>query len=448
MEDGIPILLYSLLVIFLVFLNGFFVASEFALVKVRGTRLSQLVNEGNKRAKIAQHVTSRLDAYLSACQLGITLASLGLGWVGEPAIAHLMVEPLMAAMGAPEYLISPVSFGIAFAIITVLHIVLGELAPKSIAIFKAEGTALWLSGPLMLFYRLTYPAIWVLNGTANMLLRTVGIAPASEQEAGHTEEEIRILMKESQKSGHIDQDELTLVENIFNFSERVAREVMIPRTMIQCLYTDLSFEENLDIIIRTRHTRYPLAQEEKDRIIGIVHATDIYHSILLHGKDQADLNSMLRPVPHVPEAMEISQVLRVMQKEKVQIVVVVDEYGGTAGIISMEDIMEEIVGDIQDEIKTERTEVEVLGEQTSVDGRLLIEKVNEMFGLDILDDDVDTIAGWVYGQINSQPKVGQSVHYDDVRFEIAEVEHLRIHRINIYALPLSARHEDSEESIA
>lgn len=448
MEDGIPILLYSLLVIFLVFLNGFFVASEFALVKVRGTRLSQLVNEGNKRAKIAQHVTSKLDAYLSACQLGITLASLGLGWVGEPAIAHLMVEPLMAYLGAPDYLISPVSFGIAFGIITILHIVLGELAPKSIAIFKAEGTALWLSGPLMLFYRLTYPAIFVLNGMANALLRMIGIAPASEHDASHTEEEIRILMKESQKSGHIDENELTLVENIFNFSERVAREVMIPRTMIQCLYTDLSFEENLDIIIKTRHTRYPLAQEEKDRIIGIVHATDIYHAILLHGKDKIDMESMIRPVPHVPEAMEISQVLKVMQKEKVQIVIVVDEYGGTAGIISMEDIMEEIVGEIQDETKLERDEVEVSDEQTSVDGRLLIEKVNELFGLDILDDEFDTIAGWIYSQLNSQPRVGQSVQYQDIRFEIAEVEHLRIHRVNIYALPLSARHDDTRESIA
>ncbi|GIP33923.1 membrane protein [Paenibacillus sp. J2TS4] len=448
MEDGIPILLNLLLVMFLVLLNGFFVASEFALVKVRGSRIAQLVNEGNARAKIAQHVTSRLDAYLSACQLGITLASLGLGWVGEPAISKLIVQPLLAYLNAPEYLVTPVSFGVAFGTITILHIVLGELAPKTIAIVKAEQTALWLSGPLMLFYRLTYPAIWLLNGTSILLLRSIGIQPASEHEASHSEEEIRILMKESQKSGHIDQDELMLVENIFNFSERVAREVMIPRTMVECLYTDSSFDENLDIVIQSKHSRYPLAQEDKDRIIGIIHSMDIYNAVLQNGKDNLQLESMIRPVIHIPEAMEISQVLRVMQKEKVQIVVVVDEYGGTAGIITMEDIMEEIVGDIQDEIKVERAQVEVLEDKTSVDGRLLIEKVNEMLGLDISDEEVDTIGGWIYSQINGQPQIGQTVIFQDVKFQIAEVEHFRIHRVDIYALPLSERFTANEEIIA
>ncbi|SHE10085.1 putative hemolysin-like protein [Chlamydia abortus] len=448
MEDGIPILMNLLLVMFLVLLNGFFVASEFALVKVRGSRIAQLVNEGNARAKIAQHVTSRLDAYLSACQLGITLASLGLGWVGEPAISHLIVQPILAYLNAPEYLITPVSFGVAFGTITILHIVLGELAPKTIAIVKAEQTALWLSGPLMLFYRIAYPAIWLLNGTSILLLRCIGIHPASEHDAGHTEEEIRILMKESQKSGHIDQEELTLVENIFNFSERVAREVMIPRTMMECLYTNASFEENLETVIQSKHSRYPIAQEDKDRIVGIVHSIDIYNAVLKKGKENLQLESMIRPVIHIPEAMEISQVLRVMQKEKVQIVVVVDEYGGTAGIITMEDIIEEIVGDIQDELKIERAQVEILNDRTSVDGRLLIEKVNEMFGLDISDEEVDTIGGWIYSQINGQPQIGQTVFYEDVQFQITDVEHFRIHRVDIFALPLSERMEDSQESIA
>ncbi len=445
MEDGLWIALNLMLVIFLVLLNGFFVASEFALVKVRGTRLAELVAEGNKRAKIAQHVTSRLDAYLSACQLGITLASLGLGWIGEPAIAHLIVEPILQSLKAPAYLVAPVSFGIAFGIITFMHIVLGELAPKSIAIFKAEGASLWLSGPLMLFYKLTYPLIWLLNGAANMMLRWIGIQPAGEHEAGHTEEEIRILMKESQKRGHIDENELALVENIFNFSERVAREVMIPRTMMDCVYTDLTFEENLDIVVKRRHSRYPVAKEDKDHIIGIVHVTDMYNAALSQNTN-IDLKSLVRPVPIVPESMEVSQVLRVMQQSKVQMVVVMDEYGGTAGLITLEDILEEIVGDIQDELNPERPEVEILEDRTSLDARILIEKVNELFKIDIEDDEVDTLGGWIYSQLNETPKAGRKVTYKDIVFEITEVEHLRINRIVAYALPRTEEDAEAKET--
>lgn len=435
MDDGLWILLNLLLVIFLVLLNGFFVASEFALVKVRGSRLSELANAGNSRAKIAQHVTSRLDAYLSACQLGITLASLGLGWIGEPAIAHLIVEPIMERLHAPEYLVSPVSFGVAFGIITFLHIVLGELAPKSIAIFKAEGTALWLSAPLMWFYKLAYPAIWVLNGTANMMLSWIGIRPASEHESGHTEEEIRILMKESQKSGHIDQDELALVENIFDFSERLAREVMIPRTMMDCLYFNYTFSQNLDIVIEKRHSRFPVVEEDKDHIKGIIHASDMFTAALTEGREHVHFQSLIRPVSHVPESMEVSQVLRVMQRERVQMVVVLDEYGGTAGLITMEDLLEEIVGDIQDEYHNERPEVDYFDTYTTVDGRLLLEKVNDLFQLDIEDGEVDTIGGWIYRQLPHQPQLGAKIVYNGIEFTIAELDHLRIRRVRVNTLP-------------
>jgi CBS domain containing-hemolysin-like protein len=444
LEDGLWILLNLFFVLFLVLLNGFFVASEFALVKVRGSRLSELVSSGNKQAKRALHVTSKLDAYLSACQLGITLSSLGLGWIGEPAIAHLMVEPFLTYVQAPESWVTPVSFGISFAIITFLHIVLGELAPKSIAILKAETTSMWLSGPLIFFYRMMYPAIYVLNGTANKLLRGIGITPVSEQEAGHTEEEIRILMKESQLSGHIDENELALVENIFGFSERVAREVMIPRTMIECLYTELPFEENLDVIMKRRHTRFPVAHKDKDHMIGLVHVTDIYNAALTLPREQIDLHTFVRPIPHIPEAMEISQVLRVIQKEKVHMVVVVDEFGGTAGIITLDDILEEIVGDIQDEMNLGRREVEIEGATTSLDGRILIEKVNEMFHIEIDDEELDTIGGWIYSKLNEVPAVGQQVTCGDLVFEISEVKQLQIKRVTVYALPWSMEEEQSE----
>jgi len=439
LDDGLPIIVNIFLVLLLVLLNAFFVAAEFALVKVRGTRITQLVNEGKPRAKLAQHVTSHLDAYLSACQLGITLASLGLGWVGEPAIAHMIVEPLLTSIGAPMSLVTPVSLGVAFAVITVLHIVLGELAPKSIAIAKAEGTALWLSGPLMVFYKIAYPLIWLLNGAANIVLKTMGIRPASEHESGQTEEEIRILMKESQQSGFIDQDELELVENVFAFTARLAREVMIPRTMINYLFTDRSFEENLRIVTGSGHTRFPLADKDKDRIVGFVLAKEMYNVALKLIPQPDDLKSLARPVPHVAESMEVSEVLRVMQKSKVQMVVVLDEYGGTAGIITMEDLLEEIVGDIQDELKDERPEFELIGDQIVIDGRMLIDKVNDMFELDIEHEEVDTIGGWIFSQISEQPKVGQKIIYGDHQFEIIETENLRIDRIRVTQIAKSEK---------
>ncbi|MEO3945426.1 hemolysin family protein [Gorillibacterium sp. CAU 1737] len=435
MEDGLTILWNLILVLALVLLNGFFVAAEFALVRVRATRLSELAGAGNGQAKVALHVASKLDAYLSACQLGITLASLGLGWVGEPAIADLIVKPIMEWANAPESFIHPVSLGVAFAVITFLHIVLGELAPKSIAIFQAETTSLWLSAPLLWFYRLMYPIIWLLNGAANTILRWIGIEPASEHEASHTEEEIRILMKESQKGGHIDQNELTLVENIFEFSERLAREVMIPRTVVECLYAELPFEENLASVMETRHTRYPVVFEEKDNVLGFVLSADVYNAALTEDRAVIKLEPMIRPVPHIPESMEISQVLKVMQRERVHMAVVVDEYGGMAGIIAMEDILEEIVGDIHDEWKEERPEVEVFDSYTSVDGRFLIDKLNDLFHLDIEDEEVDTVAGWVYQQLEEKPRVGMQVLYDGIIFEIAELDNLRIERVTIHALP-------------
>ncbi|WP_040948818.1 hemolysin family protein [Gorillibacterium massiliense] len=430
-------------IVLLVLFNAVFVAAEFALVKIRGTRITQLVNEGNKRAKLAQHVTENLDAYLSACQLGITLASLGLGWVGEPAIAHMIVEPLLQKLNASEALVHPISLAVAFIVITVLHIVLGELAPKSIAIAKAEGTALWLSGPLMFFYRTAYPAIWVLNGLANLFLKLFRIQPANEQDSGHTEEEIRILMKESQKSGFINENELQLVENVFDFSDRLAREVMIPRTMMSCLYTDNTFEENLEIIATSGHSRFPLATEDKDYIIGYVMARELYQAALRQDRDATDLISLKKDIPYVPESMEVSQVLRVMQRSKVQMVVVADEFGGTAGIITMEDLVEEIFGDIQDELKVEEPDFEQVGDHYIVDGRLLLEKVNEMFAIDIEEDEIDTIGGWIFDQLAEQPQVGQTIVYGHIQFEIIEVEQLRIHRIRVREVEPSDLVEDA-----
>lgn len=430
--DPLPLPISVFLILFLVFLNGFFVAAEFAMVKVRGSRIDSLISEGNLRAKLASNVTHNLDAYLSACQLGITLASLGLGWVGEPAIAR-MLEPWLERLGMNAIAIHSVAFIIAFSIITFLHIVLGELAPKTLAIRKSESITLYTAPPLTLFYKIMYPFIWFLNGTANRMLRRFGIEPASEHESAHTEEEIRILMQESHASGLIDNTELTLVDNIFDFAETHAREIMIPRTEMNCLYANLSFEENKAIALKEMHTRYPVCDNDKDNIIGFVHIKDI---LKVSSTGLTNIRQITRPVTTVPESMQISQLLKLLQKKRTQIAILIDEYGGTSGLVTLEDIMEEIVGEIQDEFDEERPDLEKIDETTySINGLMLIEEVNGFFGLSIGTDDYDTIGGWIYSQIEIPPKKGQRVFCGDTHeFVIEETDHLRISRVRVRVL--------------
>ncbi|MEN6413048.1 MAG: hemolysin family protein [Veillonellales bacterium] len=425
--DPASIAFNLIFVIFLVLLNGFFVAAEFAMVKVRSTRIDTLLQEGNTRARSAKKLVDHLDAYLSGCQLGITLASLGLGWIGEPAVAEI-IKPVLAAFGLSPQVIHTIAFAIAFSIITALHIILGELAPKSLAIQKADSVTLWTSVPLIGFCKLMYPFIWVLNTTANRLLHTVGIQTANEHEAAHTEEEIRILMEESQKQGYINKTELTFVDNIFDFAERNAREVMIPRTDMVCLYAEDSFAENLDKALTEQLTRYPVCDPDKDSIIGFVHIKDLLNAV---AKGQRpDIRKIAREIIAIPESMPISDLLRLLQKNRSQIAIVVDEYGGTAGLVTVEDILEEIVGEIQDEFDEEEPLVEPAEDNGYwVDGRLPIHEANEIFGLKLDSDDFDTIGGWMYSQVEMPPKIDQKIEYEDCEFIIKEVNNVRIHRI-------------------
>lgn len=430
--EGSPIgeILLKLLVVgFLVLLNGFFVAAEFSLVRIRQTRLTQLVSEGNRRARYAQHVTQKLDAYLSTCQLGITLASLGLGWVGEDTISAI-IHPVLTLFHMPDYMLTPISVATSFAMITFLHIILGELVPKSLAIQKTETLTLLVALPLKFFHTISYPLIWILNTTANFFLKLGGIEPAAEHETAHTEEELRILVNESAKSGHIDQAEMALVDNVFEFSDRLAREIMIPRIDMICLYDDNTYEENLQIMRDSRHSRLPVAHEDKDRIIGFVHTTDFYLAALTDGA--AKLSDLIRPVVTVPETMEISHVLRLLQKRHSQLAIVIDEYGGTAGLITMEDILEEIVGDIQDEFdEHERPEVESANNVLSVSGKTLLTELNDYILTNISSDEVDTIAGWLYSQLNEEVALGKTVQYENYTFTISELENHRITRVEI-----------------
>ncbi|MFC5450222.1 hemolysin family protein [Paenibacillus aestuarii] len=416
----------------LVLLNGFFVAAEFAMVKVRGSRIDTLVEEGRRNAKFAKRIMMNLDAYLSACQLGITLTSLGLGYVGEPTFAKVL-EPLFRPLNLPDSVFHTITFVIAFSLMTTLHITLGEQFPKTYAIRKAEQITLGAAGPMVIVYKVMYPFIWILNGISNWMLRRAGIEPTTEHDSAHTEEEIRVLMKESHKNGLIDNTELTLVDNIFEFAETTAKEIMIPRTEMEVLYAGLSFSENLSIAIKEMRTRYPVCDPDKDNIIGFVHIKDL----LKPDANLKGIKKIIRPITTVPDSIQISDLLKLMQKRKSQMALLIDEYGGTSGLVTLEDIMEEIVGEIQDEFDEERPTIEIKDEQTfSIDGLLLIDEVNDYFGVDIESDDYDTIGGWIYSQIEIPPSKNQQVTYnDELMFIVEETEHLRISRVIVRKIP-------------
>ncbi len=432
-SDPLPLLLNAVLIIVLVLLNGFFVAAEFAMVKVRNSRIDALAQSGNVNARFAQKITGNLNAYLSACQLGITLASLGLGWVGEPAVAAFLEPILKDWLGLTPVVIHTISFFVAFSLITALHITLGEQFPKTYAIRQSENVTLWSALPVIIFYKLMYPFIWMLNGASNWMLKRAGIEPATEHESAHTEEEIRVLVKESHKSGFIDNTELTLFDNIFEFTETNAREIMIPRTEMACLYANLPFEDNMEIALREMRTRYPVCDPDKDNIIGFVHIKDLMKS----NGALTELRSIVRPIAKVPDSMPISRLLKLMQWKKVQIALLIDEYGGTSGMVTLEDILEEIVGEIQDEFDPdERARVEKKDEfNYSIDGLMLIDEVNDQFGLEIESEDYDTIGGWMYSQVELPPKHGQSVVYqNEFEFVIEETDDLRIARLTVRKL--------------
>ncbi|UNK20934.1 hemolysin family protein [Paenibacillus sp. N3/727] len=426
MSDPLPSWLGISLILFLVLLNGFFVSAELAFVKVRGSRIDALVEEGKKNARIAQRILRNLDAYLSACQLGITISSLLLGWIGERAIAS-MIAPWFQALGLGDTVLHVVSIVIAFAFIAVMHIVLGELAPKTVAVRKAETIIMLSARPMDIFYKISYPVIWLVNNLSSGLLRLFRMTPVVERGTAHTEEELRDLMKESSEIGLINDTELTLVDNIFEFADTTAREIMIPRTDMICLYSNLSMQENLEIAHEGMRTRYPICDEDKDHIIGFIHIKDLMRGYV---RDQI---SLIRPIIAVPESMKISELLKRMQRSKTQIAILIDEYGGTSGLVTLEDIMEEIVGEIQDEFDEERQGIEIVSEdEYSIDGLMLINEINGHFGLDVDTEDYDTIGGWLSSRLEViLPHKGQTYSYGEYLFVVEETENKRISRITL-----------------
>lgn len=439
--DIVPILFQLLLVIFLIAMNGFFVAAEFACVKIRPSRLETLIQEGSRQAKYAKKLTDHLDASLSVTQLGITLASLGLGWVGEPAVATLIL-PITHAVGLDDVVGHTISLALAFSIITGMHIVLGELTPKTMAIQNVEKIMLNVALPMLIFQRVMYPFVWLLNHVANWVAHRMGFHTASEGDDAHTEEEIRLLMEESHRQGLIDDTEVDFVDNVFDFTDLNVREIMTPRTDMVCLYLENTMEENIQTILEEQLTRYPICREDKDHIVGFLHVKDLMR-VMAEGR-KPNLRRLARKALIVPESMDVSVLLKTMQKQRSQMAIVVDEYGGTAGMVTIEDIVEEIVGDIQDEFDEERPTAERRGKRIfSVDAKMLLEELEDILEIDIEDEDVDTVGGWLYDQIGQTPRVGQMAAAGGNLFYVEEVDGVRITRVLIHcAEDLEKEHDE------
>lgn len=420
----LKLFLFAVLLVF----TAFFVATEFAIIRMRSSRVNQMVAEGIKNAKAVEQVTKNLDGYLSACQLGITITALGLGWLGEPTIEQFL-HPIFDRLNIEGELSSLLSFVISFVIVTYLHVVLGELFPKTLAIIMSERISQLTAPLIIIFYKVMYPFIWLLNGSANRLVRLFGYKPAKEHEA-HSEEELRIILSESYESGKINKSEYGYVSRIFDFDERLAREIMVPRTDMVCLYIDQTRDENVAIIKKEQYTRFPVAKGSKDNIIGILNTKQFF--LQYESDSEVDIRMLLQPVMSVPEVTPIKKLLKKMQQERVHIALLLDEYGGTAGLITIEDIIEEIVGEIRDEFDADEVkEIEVIEQQRyMVDGKALISEVNEAAGTDLESDEVDSIGGWLFNQKPELP-VGEPWTYGHMTFVIRERDDNRIRKIEI-----------------
>lgn len=421
-----------LMIVFLIALTAFFVASEFAIVKVRSTQIDQLVMEGNRNAIAAKRVVTNLDEYLSACQLGITITALGLGWLGEPTVEHLL-HPIFEQMRLNESLASFLSFAIAFFSITFLHVVVGELAPKTLAIQKAETITLLCARPLIFFYKIMYPFIWALNGSASAIIKLFGLKPASEHEVSHSEEELRLILSESHKRGEINTSEYKYMNNIFEFDDRIAKEIMVPRTEIVALDINDAIVDHLEIMKKEKYTRYPVMQGDKDHIIGMVNIKEILTDCITNPHAvEKKLDDYVRPIIQVIESIPIHDLLVQMQRERLHMAILIDEYGGTAGLVTVEDILEEIVGEIQDEFDVDEVPMirKVNDHTIIVDGKVLIDEVNDLLGTDIDETDVDTIGGWILTK-KFDIQQGEAYTYGDYEFKVVKIEGRHIQLVQI-----------------
>ena len=400
-----------LLTILLVLLNAFFVAAEFAIVKVRLSQIQLRGQSGSNVARVTEHIVNHLDVYLSATQLGITFASLGLGWIGESVVAQIFITVFgMLHISLSPEMIHKLALPTAFFTITALHIVLGELAPKSLAVQYTERTAMFIALPLRAFHFIFSPLIWALNSTANGLLKAIGIKPLSQHELYSTEE-LRLILDQGKESGAIKSAEHELITNVFEFSERTVRQIMVPRTRIVAIDITTSGDRVVDFFIEEGFSRVPVYQGIIDNIIGVVHAKDII--ALMHNPGLILLHDLVRPAYFVPETKPINKLLRDFQRRRIHMAVVVDEFGGTAGMVTLEDIMEELVGEIQDEYDEEKPIIEKVGaREYNVRASAAIADANEHLPIPLPESEqYDTVSGLVNDAFGRIPEISETINF-------------------------------------
>jgi CBS domain containing-hemolysin-like protein len=428
---------------FLVFLNGFFVAAEFAIVKVRASQIEIQAKSGSSVAKMAKHITSHLDGYLAATQLGITLASLGLGWVGEAVMTKVVVDFLgLFNIELTSSFATNMGHVFAFAIITVLHIVFGELAPKSIAIQQPVGTTMFISVTLRFFYVIFRPIIWLLNGFANFLLRLLGFG-GNLNEAHHSSEELQYLLDQGKESGALNIVEHELIKNVFDFNERIVKNIMVPRTKISAVEVDSPKEELLHTIISEGYSRVPVYDGSIDKIVGMVHAKDLLPFLI--DKKELELKNIIRKPYFIPETKKINDLMSEFQLKRIQIAVVLDEFGGTSGIVTLEDIVEELVGEIQDEYDEEKPIVHQVSEtEFIVDASASLHDVNEYLPLELpMSTDYDTISGLVGELFDKIPDVGEKKSFSGYDFTILKKTEHNVESVKMEILSLSEEESES-----
>jgi CBS domain containing-hemolysin-like protein len=433
MDAVLTISLKLLAVLALVALNGFFVSAEFAIVKVRATQIQTLIAGGSRRARMAEHLLKHLDAYLSASQLGITMASLGLGWIGEPFVAELLNKPLALAGITTPAAVHAISFIVGFAIITFLHITLGEQAPKMLAIRKPRESALFVAYPLVMFYRLMYPFIWVLNHTSNWMVRQAGVDPASEAELAHSEEELRLVLAH----GEVSDLGRSVSLRALDLHKRTARQVMRARTQVVYLSTQRSLADNLALAKKSGHTRFPLCEGSLDNVVGVVHMKDLLWLLREKG-DAADLREVKREPLFVPETMPLEKLLNMFRTHRRHLAVLMDEFGGTVGIVTLEDIVEELVGEIHDEFDIEKTKMIRLADfEYCVEGMLPLHELQQRIGAKFEAENVATVGGYVVDRAGYVPKEGERVDLGEWDCTVLKTDGRRVQQVLLKRKPVS-----------
>jgi CBS domain containing-hemolysin-like protein len=409
-----------LITILLVALNGFFVAAEFAIVKVRSSQIELKAKEGHRMAGLARSILNNMNSYLSVSQLGITMASLGLGWIGEDVVAQIVLRVfhLLNLELSPE-MAHNISLPVAFATITILHIVIGEQAPKTIAIQRPESTTLWLAGPLNVFYWVLRPFVWILNGLSNLVLKIIGIEPMGEGEV-HTPEELKMMVEQGKKSGVIEARKYEIIRNAFDFAERSARQAMVPRTHVFGVAKSLPVNQSIDKILENGYSRVPVYEGSIDHIIGIIFTKDLLQK--LRSGNAFSLDEIMRPANYIASNKKLIDIMRDFQKQHIQFAIVVDEFGGTEGVITMEDILEELVGEIQDEYDSETPLVEKIEDKKyRVQGSVTLVALNEKLPRPLPENDIYvTLAGMLIDIVGRIPNVGESIPYDDYVFTVVK----------------------------